>query len=75
MKILFFAAIAEYAGTNSITLEPVRNTDELRSVLKGKYPKLETFSYAMAVNKQVILENIPLEESDEVALLPPFSGG
>jgi molybdopterin synthase sulfur carrier subunit len=75
MKILFFASIAEYTGTDSITLEPVRNTDELQDVLIRKFPQLNTFSYAIAVNKAIIRDNAVLVESDEVALLPPFSGG
>ncbi len=75
MKILFFAAIAEHTGTGEITLGNVRNTDELKKILAQKYPEIENFSFAIAVNKNIIASNQDLHESDEVALLPPFSGG
>lgn len=75
MKILFFASIAEHTGTDILTLEPVRSTAELREVLHNRYPGLEKFSYAIAVNKSVVQGNSSLNDSDEVALLPPFSGG
>lgn len=75
MNVLFFASIAEYTGTERITLEPVRNTVELKSALQKIYPRLDEFSYAIAVNHVVTHNNTDLVETDEIAILPPFSGG
>ena len=75
MKILFFASLAEFTGTDNITFGHVRNTDELRDMLHQKYPGLSNYNYAIAVNHTIAPGNIRLADDDEVALLPPFSGG
>ena len=75
MRVLFFASIAEYTETNEIYLDHVNDTEELKVILKQKYPGIEGFSYAMAVNKTMLTQNQKLNDDDEVALLPPFSGG
>jgi len=75
MRVLFFASIAEYTGTGEINLDHVNDTEELKVILKQKYPRIEGFSYAIAVNKNMVVQNQILNDSDEVALMPPFSGG
>jgi sulfur-carrier protein len=75
MKILFFASIAELAGQSEITLQGIRNTDELKQQLFQNYPRISGMSFSVAVNKSIVQGNVPLNDTDEVALLPPFSGG
>ncbi|MEX2235195.1 MAG: MoaD/ThiS family protein [Cyclobacteriaceae bacterium] len=48
----------------------------LRRALKNRYPKLvEIKSLMIAVNSAYAEDNLPLGESDEIALIPPVSGG
>lgn len=55
---------------------PYQNdSDELLKALKKNYPFLEDLQFSLAVDKQLVQENTPLEGNEEIALLPPFSGG
>ena len=75
MKVLFFGPLADIAGKTKFDLSLVQNTDELKSKIFEKHPELESHTFLVAVNKKVQRENVPLHMNDEVALLPPFSGG
>jgi sulfur-carrier protein len=75
MKVLFFASIAELTRCNEITVQNVRCIDELKVMLGNRFPGIEGLSYSIAVNKCITDNSRELIESDEVALLPPFSGG
>ena len=75
MKILFFASVAELTGCTDTTINGVHTTEELKIILNRKFPGLDRLSYVVAVNKSLVTGKMNLVESDEVALLPPFSGG
>ena len=74
ITIKAFGQLADILGNSEITLDAA-NIDELKAVLCGRYPALQHIKYALAVNKQMISDNVPLANNDTVALLPPFSGG
>lgn len=88
IRVLFFASARELAGTSQTELEiqPAEGGDyvflsELRAKLSEVYldlaPILKTIT--LAVNMEYIraaLENeYKVRERDEVALIPPISGG
>jgi molybdopterin converting factor subunit 1 len=75
MRILLFASIAEIIGHAEITLHEIKNTEELKQQLFDEYPSISGLNFSIAVNKSIVNRNTTLTESDEVALLPPFSGG
>ena len=75
MKLLFFGPLADIAGKTQFDLSEIQNTDELKWKIFEKHPELETHSFLIAVNKKVQRENVTLNNADEIALLPPFSGG
>lgn len=79
VTVLFFAAAADAAGHFSevITLEPGTTAGQLRDRLVQAYPALARFgeSLAVAVNREVATSDQVLGDGDEVALLPPMSGG
>lgn len=72
---LFFGQLAEVTGKSSQKLAGITNTDELKKSLQQQYPALEKLTFSIAVNKKMIQQNTTLQPEDEVALLPPFSGG
>lgn len=47
----------------------------LQSKIEEKYPELKNTSYSFAVNQSLTKENTELNDTDEIALLPPFAGG
>ncbi len=52
-----------------------KDSDELLKALNQEYPFLEDLKFSLAVDKQLVQEKTPLKGSEEIALLPPFSGG
>jgi molybdopterin converting factor subunit 1 len=77
VKVLLFARYRELVGTSELWLElPAGAT--LRSVeaaLLERFPQLDLTGRAMARNQKLAFPEEPLAEGDEVALLPPVSGG
>ncbi len=82
IKVLFFAQLAEYAGRSSIELE-FQAAMTPRSMVKsmvGVVPKELTDALLhdvamVAANEVMIAWDDALSDGDEVAFLPPFSGG
>ena len=51
-------------------------TDELQAQLIAEYPEMgNTLSIRLAVNEEYVLDAVVLNDGDEVALIPPVSGG
>lgn len=72
--MLLFGMIAERAGADRIDLNAA-DTAELKSMLIERINGLESFSYAIAVDRVIINKDMPLTGSEEIAVLPPFAGG
>jgi molybdopterin synthase sulfur carrier subunit len=75
MTLLFFGPLADIVGKTQFDLSGIQSTDELKGKIFEKYPELASHTFLLAVNKKVQQENVPLNADDEVALLPPYSGG
>lgn len=76
VKILFFGHLAEITGVSEVIWKQVPDdTAQLREQLLVQYPSLAATPFTMAVNRQVISDEILLLDGAEIALLPPFSGG
>lgn len=79
VHVLLFGALKDLLARESETVElPEQATVELllRSYLRNE-PQIQKFggSLAIAVNREYALATQVLREGDEVALLPPVSGG
>ena len=76
LKILFFGMTAEATGCRELQINWMVTTGDLQSTLVEKFPLLQKQKYTFAVNKLVVNhDHHPLQPGDEIALLPPFSGG
>jgi len=81
MKIKYFAWIRELTKNNEEHLESneIQNLEKLKKFLSTKYPTLQKHFdkeiLRFAVNQEYVVENIDLNESDEIAVFPPVSGG
>ena len=76
--ILFFGRLQEAVGTRAMTtaLPPdVRDTESLRAWLGRDHPALADPSVRIAVNAELRPGGIAFAEGDEIAFLPPMSGG
>lgn len=75
IKLLFFGNISDITGTGEMDYSNAADTETLELDLKNKFPQLKNFTYRIAVNKVIINENTKFKDGDEIAFLPPFSGG
>ena len=75
IKVLLFGELAELAGSEKLLLNNIDSTSEAIELLRSTYPALASKKYAIALNKQLIKDTQPMINGDELALLPPFSGG
>jgi molybdopterin synthase sulfur carrier subunit len=77
VTLLFFAQCADWVGARRLDLDaagPVR----LRDLLSGMSiltPLLTRSGYKIAVNRAFADIETEVHHGDEVAFLPPFSGG
>ncbi|MBA4167651.1 MAG: MoaD/ThiS family protein [Chitinophagaceae bacterium] len=75
MNILLFAQLAERFGARQLSVPHMTDTDTLTHHLNNTCSGFEKEVYMIAVDKNIVHENTPLNEHSIVALLPPFSGG
>lgn len=79
--MLFFASARELVGESSLILDVdvTATTNAVLDILCDQYPKLNLAktTLSIAVNRKYINkgELAQLQENDEMALLPPISGG
>jgi molybdopterin synthase sulfur carrier subunit len=81
MTILFFGVTKDIVGSNSLSM-PLSNSSQLKTVgalkayLGKTYPRLkELSSLAIAVNNSYADDAMSITHFDEIALIPPVSGG
>ncbi len=75
IKIIAFGQIADIIGNSIMSINEIKDTEELRKKLSNAFPQLNEISYGIAINKKNINKNTEINMGDIVALLPPFSGG
>lgn len=76
IKVLFFGLLKEMVGKSELELEvPMQDTEILKRFLEKKFPSFTKTNYLVAVNQNIVREKIKISDGDEIALLPPFSGG
>ena len=80
LKVRLFAMLREHAGQETIDIEisDGATVSELLSLLKEREDigeMIERIPVLMARNRSYVDEQAPLEEGDELALIPPVSGG
>lgn len=76
MRVLLFGIAKDIAGAPFITAEGITTVTELKLWLFQKYPAMQKLkSLMVAVNKVYATDNIVLVPGDEIAIIPPVSGG
>ena len=79
IKVKLFAILRERVGESEITITVPSGitVNHLNSEILKKYPQLESFSnkFVTSVNCKVTTGDTVITSKDEVALLPPVSGG
>ncbi len=81
MRVLLFAGLADLAGVAQIDLEPATDENgaihvgDLRAAFETQVPAAVQTSYQVAVDHAYADDTDPVQEGQEVAFIPPVSGG
>ena len=77
VKVLFFGATADIAGTRSIEIEveDLATAGEAFNSVVREYPRLSSHELRLALNEQYAGGDEVLSEGDELAVFTPVSGG
>jgi molybdopterin converting factor small subunit len=75
LTIRLFGQFTEMAGSQTLQVEAVADTDALRRKLESLFPALQSIPYLVAVDKDIATGNTVLQPTSVIALLPPYSGG
>lgn len=75
INIKAFGMVAEKIGTQSLEMENPGSTAILKIQLFEQYPELKTIKFSLALDKKMLQSDTEIADGNEIALLPPFSGG
>jgi len=78
LKILCFGIAKEITGgaVFDFEMETGTNVGALKQKLLAHFPAFRALSsIAIAVNSAYASDDLPIQEQDEIALIPPVSGG
>lgn len=75
VDILLFGVSRDIVGQSRLELTLKAGTDvkNLKSILKDRYPNLPMFM--LAINMSYASDNTIINNNDELAIIPPTSGG
>ena len=79
VKLLLFASLKDIAGRRDLEMEldDGSTLQQVTEKLASLYPEIGRMqnSVRIAINQEFADENISLNNGDEIAFLPPMSGG
>jgi len=83
LKVKSFAILREIIGAHQMTLQLPRNNQgtatvaDLRTKILELYPEIsaQRIPIGVAVNSKMANDKLIINDFDEIALLPPISGG
>jgi molybdopterin converting factor subunit 1 len=78
VNVLAFGITKDIFGGSSVDVELPKNgtTRNLKASLEERYPRLKHLvSYMVAVNNEYAEDEGVISEGDEIAIIPPVSGG
>ena len=80
VKLLMFAGCREAVGRKELEIElpeTVSTASEAMEVVLSRFPQLQGISKsaAVAVNAEYVAGDAPVADGDEIAIIPPVSGG
>jgi molybdopterin converting factor small subunit len=75
ITVLFFGVLAEVTHTMIKHYRNVASFGDLKLRIEDDFPEIIHYNYRISVNQEIINNEPVLNDGDELALLPPFSGG
>ncbi len=80
MELLFFGIAKDIVGEAQLKMAEdgpnLKSVGQLKKYLVQEFPEfLNLTSFAVAVNSEYAEDDVPLGWNDEIAIIPPVSGG
>ena len=78
INILAFGIAKDIFGASTVSLQLTNDAtvSNLKYLLENQFPKLKQLaSYMVAVNNEYALDGDTVHQRDEIAIIPPVSGG
>ena len=78
INILAFGIAKDIFGGSSVSLQLTNDATvyNLKYMLEQEYPRLKKLAtYMVAINNEYALDGDTVHERDEIAIIPPVSGG
>ncbi len=70
-----FGMLAEKMGTDSLEIKNPGSSEVLKQQLLTQFPELKGMTFRMALDRKLLQSDTDISQGQEIALLPPFSGG
>jgi molybdopterin converting factor small subunit len=74
VNIQLFGQLKQITGESEIIAD-VTDTDGLIKEMASRFPMIKNLKYLIAVDRNIVQINTPVKAGQELALLPPYSGG
>lgn len=74
VKIRLFGQLKDITGESEL-FSDAADTERLTREMAIRYPGLENLNYLIAVDRNIVQANTEIKAGQELALLPPYSGG
>jgi len=75
MKILYFGVLSEITGKSEENIDFSGTISKLQNKLSEMYPEFIRQRFQISINQEIVDEKQVVNPGDEIALLPPFTGG
>jgi sulfur-carrier protein len=75
IRLKAFGMLAEKMGADSLEVENPGSSEVLKQQLLTQFPELKGMTFRMALDRKLLQADTDISQGQEIALLPPFSGG
>jgi len=80
MEVLLFGIAKDIVGQSQLQFSETEkvpgSVSELKQMISASYPEFSKLSsLAVAVNSEYAQDDVSLKRNDEIAIIPPVSGG
>lgn len=75
MRLLLLGRLSHITIDDSLIPSSISDSAALRVHLGDQWPELNDPTVKMAVNRTLVYGTVPIGQGDEIAFLPPMSGG
>jgi sulfur-carrier protein len=74
VKIQLYGQLKQITGVPEIITDAT-DTDGLMKEFAARFPMIKNLTCLIAVDRTIVQANTPIKAGQELALLPPYSGG